>query len=210
MPITFSCTACQASLRLRDEHSGKKIRCPKCKEVIQVPPSLGADAIIETESVPDFEQQIAAAPQVGQQLVAPPQWPAHQAPVATRPCPECGQQIPIQARDCPACGADVLAADADDEEEPQRRKRKSKGKFKPCPKCGGGNTKRVKYTFWGSFYGPQLFNHVCCQNCGYCYNGKTGRSNLLVAIIFVTVPLILIIAIIVFMFFLVSSRLTPH
>ena len=37
---------------------------------------------------------------------------------------------------------------------------------------------------------------VQCPKCYYKYNGKTGRSNLIPAIIFVTIPLLLILAII--------------
>src|SRR5262249_458952 len=39
-------------------------------------------------------------------------------------------------------------------------------------------------------YGPAMFTHVRCRDCGYCYNGKTGGSNLIPAVIFVAVPLI--------------------
>jgi DNA-directed RNA polymerase subunit RPC12/RpoP len=62
--------------------------------------------------------------------------------------------------------------------------------YKPCPKCGARGAERVTWTPWGSFYGPYFFNHVRCPQCGYKYNGKTGRSNLVPAILFVLVPLI--------------------
>jgi DNA-directed RNA polymerase subunit RPC12/RpoP len=190
MPITVSCSGCQANLRLRDEYAGKKIRCPKCKAVIQVPLSPdGADDIIETESAPEADQPVAAPPP--------------QRPAKMQPCPECGARIPAQAQSCPACGAEL---DEEEEEEPRPRGR---GKYVPCPRCEGTDIKKVKYTFWGSFYGPQMFHHVRCEDCGYAYNGKTGGSNLLPAILFITIPLILIIAIVVFMILLVSSRLTP-
>ena len=48
------------------------------------------------------------------------------------------------------------------------------------------------FTPWGSFYGPALFNHVRCPECRYAYNGRTGRSNLIPAIIFVTIPALII------------------
>lgn len=37
MPIQVSCSACAGKYRVPDNVAGKKIRCPKCKEVIQVP-----------------------------------------------------------------------------------------------------------------------------------------------------------------------------
>ena len=60
----------------------------------------------------------------------------------------------------------------------------------PCPKCGAEGAKRVKYTFWGSFYGPRIFSHVRCPECGATYNGKTGGSNIIPAIGCVTLPLL--------------------
>jgi DNA-directed RNA polymerase subunit RPC12/RpoP len=37
MPIKFSCNQCGTSLRVPDEHIGKKARCPKCNEKNTVP-----------------------------------------------------------------------------------------------------------------------------------------------------------------------------
>jgi hypothetical protein len=68
--------------------------------------------------------------------------------------------------------------------------------YKPCPRCGSGGATRVTWTPWGSFYGPAMLTHVRCPKCGYAYNGRTGRSNLIAAIFFVLIPLILILAII--------------
>jgi hypothetical protein len=53
----------------------------------------------------------------------------------------------------------------------------------------------VAWTAWGSYYGPALFAHVRCPVCDHTYNGKTGRSNLMPAIIFVAVPIFLILVI---------------
>jgi len=46
---------------------------------------------------------------------------------------------------------------------------------------------------------------VQCPKCYYKYNGKTGRSNLIPAIIFVLVPLVLIFAVIGGLIFLAIS-----
>lgn len=81
--------------------------------------------------------------------------------------------------------------DADDEEEYEPRR----SKYKPCPHCGEEEAKRVMWTPWGSFYGPALLTHVRCSDCGYAYNGKSGRSNLIPAIFFVTIPLLFILGI---------------
>jgi hypothetical protein len=50
----------------------------------------------------------------------------------------------------------------------------------------------VDWTFWGSYYGPPLVNHVRCLDCGYRFNGLTGRSNRHWALLFVTVPILII------------------
>jgi hypothetical protein len=93
--------------------------------------------------------------------------------------------------------------DEDEEDDRKSRKGKKKGKkgkeepgdYKPCPQCGAEGATRVLWTPWGSFYGPAMFCHVKCPDCGHTYNGRTGGSNLIPAIICVVIPLLLILAI---------------
>jgi len=49
--------------------------------------------------------------------------------------------------------------------------------YKPCYNCQKIDYKKVKSTWWGGLLGPQLLNHVKCNNCDTTYNGKTGQSN---------------------------------
>ncbi len=81
------------------------------------------------------------------------------------------------------------------ENDPDEEIAANHSKYKPCPRCGEEGAKRVKWTPWGSFYGPALLTHVRCPGCGYAYNGKTGGSNLIFAIIFVTIPMLVILGI---------------
>lgn len=81
--------------------------------------------------------------------------------------------------------------DEEDEDDDYPRR----DRWKPCPRCQCPHAQRVIWTFWGSFYGPAMFSHVRCDDCGYAYNGKTGRSNATVATIFVIIPLVLILLI---------------
>lgn len=37
MPISFSCSNCQSTIRVPDGSEGKKTRCPKCEEIQQIP-----------------------------------------------------------------------------------------------------------------------------------------------------------------------------
>jgi DNA-directed RNA polymerase subunit RPC12/RpoP len=105
----------------------------------------------------------------------------------TQRCPHCGKSIPLKARKCKFCRNWL---DEDDDEE------EAVSEYVPCPRCGARRSQRVVFTFWGSFYGPALFTHVQCPKCFYKYNGKTGKSNLIPAIIFVLVPVFLILAVI--------------
>jgi hypothetical protein len=59
---------------------------------------------------------------------------------------------------------------------------------------------------WGSFYGPALVSHVRCRECGYAYNGRTGGSNTLAAVLFVSIPLVLIVGIIIGVVILLIKR----
>ena len=45
-----------------------------------------------------------------------------------------------------------------------------------CPKCGGTQTKKVGYTWWGGVLGPKLMNLHKCQACKFQFNAKTGKS----------------------------------
>lgn len=60
-----------------------------------------------------------------------------------------------------------------------------------CPKCGAADPKTLNFTWWGGVLGPKLFSHVKCLNCGYKYNGKSGKDNTArIAIYFVVVGVI--------------------
>jgi hypothetical protein len=154
--------------------AGQQVQCPRCLALVTAP----SDDLVE---VAIMEGQPAPAPPAGITREQPPT-----AAGPTRPCPECGRPIALTARKCRHCKA--WLEDEDDREIYRTG-------FKPCPRCGAGGATRVVFTFWGSFYGPALFHHVRCPACGYAYNGRTGRSNLVPAILFVTIPAVLILAI---------------
>ena len=60
--------------------------------------------------------------------------------------------------------------------------------YAPCSKCGASNAKALKFTWWGGALGPKLLTHVKCLDCGYKYNGKSGKDNTAgIAIYFVVV-----------------------
>jgi len=175
MTAVIRCPQCQSPLRIREEYAGKKLKCPKCTAIIQVP--AGPTVLEVSDDVP---------PRV--------------RPVTGRS--EAIEEGSPRRR----------SAARDDENEPDayddRPRKKFKSSFKPCPRCQASGARRVTWTPWGSFYGPAMFTHVRCQECGCKYNGRTGRSNLIPAIIFVTIPLLLIGAIVggLIYFLVVSNR----
>ena|SRR5438132_4298869 len=171
MSLAITCPSCQTRLRVRDQLAGKEIKCPRCSAPVSVP----AEDQVEVVSVDAVQAEAPA--------------PTRPAAVPARPCPECGKRIPTSARKCRYCG--TLVEDEEEDEPPEL----TTSPYVPCPKCNAPGPEKVVFTFWGSFYGPALLSHVRCQECGYCFNGKTGGSNLLPAIVFVTIPALLILLI---------------
>jgi hypothetical protein len=57
VPITFNCP-CGKTLRVPDEHAGRRAKCPACGAVVPVP---GPDPVFEVEEKP----QPGAAPPPG-------------------------------------------------------------------------------------------------------------------------------------------------
>jgi DNA-directed RNA polymerase subunit M/transcription elongation factor TFIIS len=107
-------------------------------------------------------------------------------------CPRCAKAVQVPAgggitkEARPRAKEPVLVEPIEDEEE-EEAPVKQRSKYEPCPRCGAEEARRVKWTFWGSFYFTALFKHVRCRACGCGYNGRTGRSNLLPAILCVSV-----------------------
>jgi predicted RNA-binding Zn-ribbon protein involved in translation (DUF1610 family) len=184
MTTTMNCPGCQTPLRLREDLAGKKIKCPRCAHVVEVPAEEGV--------------MVAEAASTDEITAERPKSKAGKA--TTRPCPECGEPVALTASKCRHCKAPL--DDEDDDADVVKR-----SKYKPCPRCGETDAKRVLWTPWGSFYGPALFSHVRCQECRYAYNGRSGRSNLIPAIIFVTIPLVLILAILGFLGWIVYASM---
>jgi predicted Zn finger-like uncharacterized protein len=178
MPIQLNCPSCAAPFKVHDEHAGRRVKCPQCSAIVTVPADDGG-----IQLVPEGPRANVTAEE-----------PARLRPESgrgrTRECPECGGQVSVTARTCRHCRARLDPDEAEDEEFRVR------SPFVPCPRCHARGAKRVIFTFWGSFYGPALFSHVRCPECGYAYNGRTGGSNLVPAIFFVTIPLIGIIVIV--------------
>jgi hypothetical protein len=78
--------------------------------------------------------------------------------------------------------------------------------YQPCPQCDATGAQRVPFTLWGSSYFTALFHHVRCPACGYCYNGRTGRSNALPAAVCVAVALLFLLGLVGYSVWLFHSK----
>jgi hypothetical protein len=156
--IRLQCPHCTKEISARDELAGKKVRCPVCKEVLQLP---------------------AAAPDVEPVVQAVTEEPVP-APVAPPPLPK--QPPPLPEDDIPVVPVlrEENGRQRDYEPAVRRPRRVSgpRGDYADCPHCGAqGHAKKVGFTWWGGALGPWMFCHVRCSECGTCYNGRTGKSN---------------------------------
>ena len=72
--------------------------------------------------------------------------------------------------------------------------------YAPCPKCRSANAMRVKFTWWGGLLGPKILTHVKCPQCGYAYNGKSGKDNTTGIVIYSVIVGIVVLAFVVIVF----------
>lgn len=200
MSISLKCSGCGSALKVPDAFAGKKVKCPKCAGVIVVPAAAEEEDFAPVEVLP--EERIREAPAAKGRKPSLPPDDEEEEEEREDPKRRTKKTGIREGRD-----RDRVRDDRDshrervtegkkggkrryeDEDEEDERDEK-RSKFKPCPRCGARGAKRVLWTAWGSFYGPAMFSHVRCPDCAYCYNGKSGRSNLVPAIIFVLLPLI--------------------
>lgn len=166
MPLEFNCPMCKAALRVKDEHAGKKMKCPKCAKVVSIP--AAEEEVIEEVDV--VEDEAAAPAGAG----SPFAFEGDEAPPAKQGAPQ------------------RLA--------PERPRGKTWGKYMPCPNCRGREARRVMWTWWGSFYGPKLFTHVRCIDCGTSFNGKSGDTNVIPAVLIPSTCLVLIVGLCIFIY----------
>jgi hypothetical protein len=107
--ITFACPECNASLKVREELAGKKIRCPKCSAVAIVP-----------AAAPSADEE--AKPAAPAKRAAPPPAPV-KPPPRKAPLPE-----PDPIDEPASSNLDEEPAETPDDTEPRPRRRKKAAK----------------------------------------------------------------------------------
>jgi ribosomal protein S27E len=188
--IQVKCPHCSRDIRAADEHAGKRIRCPGCKEVLPLPAAATAVQTAAPRPAPAAIQK------------APPPTPKR------KPAEEDDEDVPMleaieddedddrKARKRKRA-KEVEDEPEDDDAEYERRRRRRRnrsrtGDYANCPECHNrGDATRVGFTWWGGIVGPALLTHVRCNRCGTCYNGKSGKSNNTAIAIYVGVGLLL-------------------
>jgi predicted RNA-binding Zn-ribbon protein involved in translation (DUF1610 family) len=97
MPITLTCEACGKLLRAPDTAVGKRVRCPSCQNVLDVP--AGAPG---PETYALARDSYTESPRAGTGANADG---GDEAPAGERrPCPMCGERIAARAAKCRFCG----------------------------------------------------------------------------------------------------------
>src|SRR5690242_4122227 len=92
MSITFKCTTCDRLLKVKEEMAGRRVRCPECRAVLQVP------ELQDAEESPAPTQPA----EVGYAVAAPES--TEGSAEKRRPCPMCGEMILMDAVKCRFCG----------------------------------------------------------------------------------------------------------
>ncbi len=85
MPIQVACASCAGKFRVPDNVAGKKIRCPKCKEVIQIPAAGAAAAPTPPTDSPTTPKPTATRSQPKPTPAKPAAPATPTAPNATQP-----------------------------------------------------------------------------------------------------------------------------
>lgn len=91
MAIRITCESCGRTLQTKDTAAGKKVKCPGCEAVIQVP-EAGTEEIFDAEEAPQVDTEPADG------------LAEDQSNEGRRPCPQCGEMIKVEAAKCRFCG----------------------------------------------------------------------------------------------------------
>jgi phage FluMu protein Com len=103
--MKISCPSCAKSLAVGDDFGGRRVKCPGCQTVFQVPAAEPIEVKLVEEPT---ETKVSDRPLPGKKSVAPPPLAAVQpgtpaAKAGRRACPECGASLSVNALECSEC-----------------------------------------------------------------------------------------------------------
>ena len=118
--IKFRCKHCSNKIGVKDEHAGRKVRCPQCKEPIRIPkpkpkPKPEDDFVLEMVAPGDgglgdsgFELEVVEGPDADLAALAEMEAGAQASMATGQPtgakCPACGKKSKQGAAICMSCG----------------------------------------------------------------------------------------------------------
>ncbi len=114
MPIIIECLSCNSKLKVEDEFAGRKVKCPKCKSIIEVAPSQPSSTEDRIQAAPPARTAADLRVKTGKAPALPPaedDWDDHEDDERRRPR--------RRRRDI-----DDDDEGADDEDRPRRRTKK--------------------------------------------------------------------------------------
>lgn len=161
MPIVVQCASCKKKIKAAEKFLGKRVKCPGCQHVLQIPAAPVAAEPLAAEEIPISQSPAPAAP--------PPPAPATSAmddllsdeiPIRQEsvtspalgqpagPCPSCGTEMPGGSVVCVNCGYDRRAQ----AKHPQEIGDKSSGKKRKRRGMFGGHSKQVMQLLRGCLF----------------------------------------------------------
>jgi len=123
LAIRITCESCGRTLQAKDTAAGKKVKCPGCEAVIQVP-EAGTEEIYDAEETPQGEPEES---DLSEGLSSE----------GRRPCPQCGEMIKVEAAKCRFCGEIFDAALKKEEEKKTVDAEMTRGDWAVSVLCSG-------------------------------------------------------------------------